>query len=225
MRVVRASGENISPSDDGSLFQNVLNNGLFEDVTITSLGSNQVSVPALYGILQGREFTNSSQSLDVALPSSGTATGYIYVQYDLAATPIGTLESALAPFTPAVGDINGTDTVAQMVIATYEASAIAVTDITMTYPKATIKGSRYEADITLTTSSWSSGYYTVTDAHIDPDKMNILSYDPTITDAQFEAYLNAMIRPYGAIQSGSLQLKAVGGTPSVDLPMVLIVRE
>ena len=225
MRVVRASGENISPSDDGSLFQNVLNNGLFEDVTITSLGSNQVSVPALYGILQGREFTNSSQTLDVALPNSGTATGYIYVQYDLAATPIGTLGSALAPFTPTLGDINGTDTVAQMIIATYEASAIAVTDITMNYTKASIKGARYEADITLTTSSWSSGYYTVTDAHIDPNKMNILTYDPTITDTEFNAYLSSQIRPYGAVQSGSLQLKAVGGTPSVDLPMVLIVRE
>lgn len=225
MRVVRASGENISPSDDGSLFQNVLNNGLFEDVTITSLGSNQVSVPALYGILQGREFTNSSQTLDVVLPTSGTATGYIYVQYDLNNDPIGTLESVLAPFTPTLGDINGTDTVAQMVIATYEASAIAVTDITMNYTKGSIKGARYEADITLTTSSWSGGLYTVTDAHIDPNKMNILTYDPTITDSQFNVYLASMIRPYGAVQSGQLQLKAVGGTPSVDLPMVLIVRE
>ena len=102
---------------------------------------------------------------------------------------------------------------------------IAVTDITMNYTKGSIKGARYEADITLTTSSWSGGLYTVTDAHIDPNKMNILTYDPTITDSQFNVYLASMIRPYGAVQSGQLQLKAVGGTPSVDLPMVLIVRE
>ena len=225
MRVLRASGENISPSDDGSLFQNVLNNGLFEDVSITSLGSNQVSVPALYGILQGREFTNASTTLDVVLPTSGTATGYIYVQYDLAADPIGTLESTLAPFTPTLGDINGTDTVAQMIIATYTASSIAVTDISATYTKATIKGARYEADINISSSSWVGGLYTITDAHIDPNKMNILTYDPTISDAEYNAYLAAMIRPYGAVQSGSLQLKAVGGAPSTALNMVLIVRE
>jgi len=225
MRVLRATGENISPSDDASLFEQILANGLFEDVTITSLGSNQVSVPALYGILQGREFTNSSTTLNVTLPSGSNATGYIYVEIDLNANPIGSLKSTLAPFTPTVGDINGTDSVAQMIIAEYEATAVAVTDITMAYEKAAVRGSRYEADIMLSSASWSSNLYTVTDVHIDPDKMNILSYDPTITDAQFEAYLNAMIRPYGAIQPGSLQLKAVGGTPSIDLPMVLIVRE
>ena len=122
MRVLRATGENISPSDDASLFEQILANGLFEDVTITSLGSNQVSVPALYGILQGREFTNSSTTLNVTLPSGSNATGYIYVEIDLNANPIGSLKSTLAPFTPTVGDINGTDSVAQMIIAEYEAT-------------------------------------------------------------------------------------------------------
>ena len=224
MRVIRATGENISPSDDGSLFQNILDNGLFEDVTFTSLGSNQVSVPALYGILQGREFTNAAETLSVVLPGSGTATGYIYVQYDLAANPIGTLESALAPFTPVLGEINSTDTVAQMVIATYTASAIAVTDIQPAYDIAVSHGSRYEADITLAHTSWASDLITITDAHIDPSKMNILSYPATLSDSEYEAYMNAQIRPYGAITAGSMQLKAVNGAPTIDLPLVLIVR-
>lgn len=224
MRVIRATGENISPSDDGSLFQNILDNGLFEDVTFTSLGSNQVSVPALYGILQGREFTNAAETLNVVLPGSGTATGYIYVQYDLAANPIGTLESALAPFTPVLGDINSTDTVAQMVVATYTASAVAVTDIQPAYNIAVSRGSRYEATITLDAASWSSDLITITDVHIDPKKMNILSYPSTLTDAEYEAYTDAQIRPYGAITAGSMQLKAVGGAPSIDLPLQLIVR-
>ena len=224
MRVIRATGENISPSDDGSLFQNILDNGLFEDVTFTSLGSNQVSVPALYGILQGREFTNAAETLNVVLPGSGTATGYIYVQYDLAADPIGTLESALAPFTPVLGEINSTDTVAQMVIATYTASAVAVTDIQAAYDIVAPHGGRYEATVVLAAASWSSNLITVTDAHIDPNKMNILSYPATLSDSEYEAYMGAIIRPYGAITAGSMQLKAVGGAPSIDLPMVLIVR-
>lgn len=225
MRVLRASGENISPSDDGALFHEVFSNGLFTECEISSLGSNQVSIGALYGILQGRDFTNSATTVNVALPSGADTTGYIYVQIDLTADPIGTIESALAPFTPTVEDINSTGTVAQYVLATYEASAVAVTSLTPVWEYASVHGSRYETTITLSSSSWSSSLYTVTDSHIDPDKLNILTYSPSISDQDFEAYVDALIRPYGTVQTGSLQLKAVNGAPTRDLDMVLIVRE
>lgn len=225
MRVLRASGENISPSDDASLFHEIFTNGLFDDVEISSLGSNQVSIGALYGILQGREFTNSATTINVELPTGADTTGYIYIQYDLNADPIGTIESALAPFTPTVEDINTTGSVVQYVIATYTASAVAVTDITPVWEHASVHGNRYEANITISSASWSSGLYTVLDSHIDPDKMNILSYNPSISDAIYEAYIDAQIRPYGTVTAGQMTLKAVGGAPSVDLPMLLIVRE
>ena len=225
MRVLRATGENISPSDDASLFEQMFSDGLFEEATISSLGSNQVSISALYGILCGREFTNSAQTINVALPTGSDTTGYIYVQYDLAADPIGTIESALAPFTPTVEDINSTGSIAQYVLATYTASAVAVTSITPVYDIAHVHGSRYEADITLTASAWSSALYTITDSHIDPDKLNILTYDSSLTDAQYEAYVSAQIRPYGTETAGQMTLKAVGGAPTINLPLVLIVRE
>ena len=136
MRVIRSAGQNISPSDDGALYNQVFTDGLFEDAAITPLGSNQVSIASMYGIIQGREFTNSAETIEVELPASGTATGYIYVQYDLAANPIGSIESALAPFAPVYDDINSTGTLAQMVIATYKASSVAVTEIVPTYSKA-----------------------------------------------------------------------------------------
>lgn len=224
MRVLRASGENISPSDDASLFREMLSDGLFEDVSITSLGSNQVSIPALYGIIQGREFTNSAETITVELPASGTATGYIYVQYDLNATPIGTIESALAPFTPVYDDINSGGSVAQMVLATYQASAIAVTSITSAYENAA-PGGKYETSITLLASSWnSSNQITISDAKISPQKEIILTYPSNMTDAQFTAYRAAGIRPYGNIGNGSMTLKAVDGKPTVNLPMILIIK-
>lgn len=34
MRVIRSAGQNISPSDDGALFHQILTDGLFEDVAI-----------------------------------------------------------------------------------------------------------------------------------------------------------------------------------------------
>lgn len=224
MRVLRAPGENISPSDDGALFKEVFSDGLFDDVEITSLGSNQVSVPALYGIIQGREFTNSAETLNVVLPA-GTGSGVIYVEYDLAATPIGSLKSALEPFTPTYQDINSNGTLAQMVIASYEATAVAVTSITPVYSLATVHGTGTEISVTLEAALWSTDTYTVTNALIGPNKELTLTYPPTLTDAEYEAYQDANIRPYGAVTTGSMTLKAVGGAPSVDLPMIVIVKE
>lgn len=227
MRVIRSAGQNISPSDDGSLYNEIFSDGLFEDAEITSLGSNQVSVPALYGIIQGREFTNAAETIEVELPASGTAIGYIYIQYDLAADPIGTIESALSPFTPTYQDINGVGTLAQMVIATYTASSVAVTALTTTYEMAKIYGSGKEINITLSSLGWDEDddTYTITNAHIQPNEEITLAYPPTLTDEQFEAYQDAVIRPYGAVSSGSMQIKAVGGKPSINLPMTLIIKE
>ena len=224
MRVIRSAGQNISPSDDGALYNQVFSDGLFRDAAISSLGSNQVSVPALYGIIQGREFTNSAETIEVELPASGTATGYIYVQYDLAANPIGTIESALAPFTPTYEDLNSTGTMAQMVIATYQASSVAVTSLTLAYEMAKVYGSGREINVTLNTSAWSSDLITISDVHITPDAEITLTYPPTLTDEQFDAYQDANIRPYGAVQNGSMQLKAVGGAPGINLPMTMIIK-
>lgn len=137
MRVIRNTGQNISPSDDGRLFDQAFSDGLFNSPTISSLGANVVSVGALYGILCGRDFTADAQQIDVILPESGTTTGYIYIKYDTATADIITIESALSPFTPTHDDINTNGTICEMVIATYTASAVAVTSLTANYPVAT----------------------------------------------------------------------------------------
>ena len=224
MRVIRSAGQNISPSDDGSLYNEVFSDGLFEAAAISSLGSNQVSIAALYGIIQGREFTNSAETIEVELPGSGTANGYIYVQYDMAANPIGTIESALAPFTPVYDDINTTGTLAQMILATYTASTVAVTSITPVYEIARVNGAGTVVNVTLASTGWNaSDEYTVSDAHISTDAEITLTYPASLTDTEFEAYQDAVIRPI-AVSSGSMTLKAMGGAPSIALPLQLIVK-
>ena len=81
-----------------------------------------------------------------------------------------------------------------------------------------------EIQITLAASSWSSDLYTLTDSHISADAEITLTYPPTLTDAQYEAYQGAGIRPYGAVSAGSMVLKAVNGAPSIDLPLIMIVK-
>lgn len=220
MRVLRATGENISPSDDAQLFNKIFReDGLFEDATITSLGADQVSVPALYGILQGREFTNSTETLSVELPGSGTATGYIYVRYNLAGSPIGTLESALAPFTPTYEDINSTGTVAEMVIATYTASTSQVTDITMNYKKAAVVR-EFLVTGTLLEANWSNNTYSFESTYPAATyNLEIELNGDSATASQADAWAAAQI--LGSASTN--QIKALGGAPTDDLPVMIKV--
>lgn len=137
MRVIRSAGQNVSPSDDGRLFDQAFTDGLFEEATITATGGNTITLSALYGIICGRDFTAEAQTISATLPDSDTATGYVYVEFDTSSEDIITIGTALAPFTPTYEDINTNGAVVQMVIAQYEASAVAVTSVTPTYMTAT----------------------------------------------------------------------------------------
>lgn len=141
MRVIRSAGQNVSPADDGRLYSKAFADGLFEDVAITSLGTNLVSIGALYGIICGRDFTAEAQNITVVLPETETsAEGVIYVEIDISSDDVITIGSSLKPFTPTYEDINLNGAVAQMIIAEYTASPVAVTDITSVYPVATAGG-------------------------------------------------------------------------------------
>lgn len=137
MRVVRAAGQNVSPSDDGRLYAQIFSDGLFTDTTFTNLGGNSVQVGAMYGDLCGRDFTIEQMTMTVILPEGeGETTGYIYVEIDTSSDDVISLNSALAPFTPTYEDINTNGAVAQMIIAEYTATAVAVTGVTAVYEKA-----------------------------------------------------------------------------------------
>ncbi len=139
-KVIRATGSNVSPSEDAKLFRQIFpDDGLFQDITITSLGSNQVSIPAMYGIMEGRDFTTDAMTLNVDLPSS-ESTGYIIVGFDVTTDEVIYVKSELTPYTPTYQDINASGTVCEMIIAEYTANATAVTDIDMVYTKTSFGG-------------------------------------------------------------------------------------
>ena len=137
MRLIRAAGQNVSPSDDGRLYDQIFSNGLFTDTAFAALGTNNVQVGAMYGDLCGRDFTIEQQTIAVPLPEGdGETTGYIYVEIDTSAETPLSVGATLAPFTPTYEDINVNGAVAQMIVAEYTASAVAVTSVTATYTKA-----------------------------------------------------------------------------------------
>lgn len=137
MRLIRAAGQNVSPSDDGRLYDQIFSDGLFTDTAFAALGTNNVQVGAMYGDLCGRDFTIEQQTIAVPLPEGdGETTGYIYVEIDSSAETPLSVGATLAPFTPTYEDINVNGAVAQMIVAEYTASAVAVTSVTATYTKA-----------------------------------------------------------------------------------------
>lgn len=138
MRVIRSAGQNVSPSDDGRLFDQIFTDGLFEETTITHLGANNVALGAMYGIICGRDFTAEAQTVAVELPEDDAGTtGYIYIEIDTSSDDVITIGAALAPFTPTYEDLNTNGAVAQMIIAEYVASSVAITSLTPTYVMAT----------------------------------------------------------------------------------------
>lgn len=171
MRVVRAAGQNVSPSDDGRLYDQIFTDGLFNEPAFTNLGSNNVQVGAIYGDLCGRDFTVEQMTLTVTLPEGeGETTGYIYVEIDTTSEDVISLNSALAPFTPTYEDINTNGAVAQMVLAEYTASAVAVTSVTPVYQKATAgsieAGSVATVEKSQAVASHSSGDYILLDGKL-----------------------------------------------------------
>lgn len=139
-KVIRATASNVSPAEDARLFRQMFkDDGLFEDITISSLGSNQVSIPGMYGIMEGRDFTTDPMTLNVELPNA-EGTGYIVVKFDTTTDQVISVYSVLAPFTPTYEDINGSGTVCEMIIAEYTANTTQVTAITMVYTKAQTGG-------------------------------------------------------------------------------------
>lgn len=134
MRVIRSTGQNVSPSDDGRLYNEIFTDGLFTESTFTNIGGNNIQISAIYGDLCGRDFTIEQTVLAVTLPEGDTeSTGYIYVEIDTSSDDVITLNSALAPFTPTYEDINTNGAVAQMILAEYTASAVAVQTVTPVY--------------------------------------------------------------------------------------------
>lgn len=128
MRVVRFAGENVSPSDDGRLYDQIFQNGLFEATTIAPAGGSQINIGPLYGIIRGREFTAEAQTIDAILPTgTGTATGTIYAEIDISKDEPLSVKTALDPWTATNENINVSGVLAQIKIGTYTANPTAVT--------------------------------------------------------------------------------------------------
>ncbi len=132
MKLIRYEGENVTPSDDAILYRQFLSDGLFATVTPT-FTSGAITIPAMRGVICGRDFTTDIETLTAVLASSGTITGQIYMWIDM--------EDETYPLSikirNSVGslsddDINNGGQYYGLEIAQYTANTSAVTGVTLT---------------------------------------------------------------------------------------------
>ena len=76
-------------------------------------------------------------------------------------------------------------------------------------------------NMTLTTSSWSSGLYTIQDERITADSVQVITPSQSITATQLAAYQACNLIDYAQV-TGELTVKAMNGQPSVDIPIRVI---
>lgn len=83
-----------------------------------------------------------------------------------------------------------------------------------------------EVPVTLLSSGWDAtdDTYEITNVAIDPAKEIILTYDPEMLDADYEALQDAGIRPYGSVTSETMKVKATGGIPDSNISIILLIR-
>ncbi len=135
MRLVRWPGENVSPSDDGRLYEKIFGDGLLADVDMTPAGAAKINIGPIYGIICGREFTTDATTINAALPSSGTKYGTIYAEIDTSkSSPLSIKTSISQSWTPTRQDINVSGNVAQVAIGWYGATPTAVTQAESNWP-------------------------------------------------------------------------------------------
>lgn len=121
-KVIRATGANVSPSEDARLYNQMFKqDGFFNDPDFSLTGGNHVLISSMYGIMQGRDFITDPMTIEVELPTTSSADGSILLRFDTTTPEVISVYGVLEPYEPVYEDINGSGTVCEMKIAQYTA--------------------------------------------------------------------------------------------------------
>lgn len=152
IQLVTYANQTVTPTNDAIIYEKAIDqNGIFYGCNVT-VTSNNVNITGGYGLVCGREFVINSESIAVTLAPSGTLEGRLYVRLDLADAdaPIQLL-TATGNTLPALvqdDDVNYTNGVWEMELATFTVGVSSLSDVVETFetiigakqwPKATVE--------------------------------------------------------------------------------------
>lgn len=133
--LLRYDEANVTPRDDAILHDFIVGaTGVISGCEITHLGSNQLQIAAGRGIIQGRDFVVTQQTINATVSDSGTKHGRLIIEVDIenTTTPIS-FKTQMASSLPALTqeDINEDGTVYQLAMATYDISTVLISNLSV----------------------------------------------------------------------------------------------
>ena len=140
VKLITFAGETVSPLYDG-LMQELYTGGggIITGAVVTIKDASNLHITGGYGALCGREFEIFASDIPVTLSSSGTLKGRLYLHMDLAQSgaPIELLVEVAASLTPVVqdNDINTTNGVYEVNLATFDVGTSAISNLVDVSPK------------------------------------------------------------------------------------------
>lgn len=137
--LVTFAGQTVTPQDDALVYEAALKeSGFIYGGTVTLQSANVLNVAAGHGAIQGRKFTIESTDVAVALSSSGTLSGRLYIHMDLSDsdTPIQLMTETGNSLTPEVQntDVNINPGVYEINIATFDIDTSTISNLVNVAP-------------------------------------------------------------------------------------------
>ena len=137
IQLVTYANQTVTPTNDAIIYEKAVDqNGIFYGCNVT-VTSNTVNITGGYGLVCGREFVINSDALTVTLAPSGTLQGRLYVRLDLADAdaPIQllTVTGNTLPALEQDDDVNFTNGVYEMELATFTVGVSALSDVVETF--------------------------------------------------------------------------------------------
>lgn len=131
-------GGTVNAINDALLYDFIIGqNGIATGATVTSEGALLLHIDSGWGVIKGRIFSITAESISATPSTSGTVKGRLILQIDITNTtnPIAFVTQAAATL-PALQqeDINGNGTIFQLPIATYDVNEVAISNLQMVAP-------------------------------------------------------------------------------------------
>ena len=141
IKLCQAANSVVTPLDDAQLYSWVANRavGVVAGCAVTSAGTNQLSIAAGWGIVQGHVFTVGAQTISATVAPSGTVNGRLLIRIDTSdtVTPVEFVTQAETPL-PALTQqsIDGSGSIYELALATYTVGTISISGLTNVAPTA-----------------------------------------------------------------------------------------
>lgn len=131
-------GGTVNAINDALLYDFIIGqNGIATGATVTSEGALLLHINSGWGVIKGRIFSITAETISATPSTSGTVKGRLILQIDITNTtnPITFVTQAAATL-PALQqeDINGNGTIFQLPIATYDVNEVAVSNLQIVAP-------------------------------------------------------------------------------------------